>query len=98
MTPVAGSAFAGGHSPRVGFFLVAQLFGSPFDDTLVLLVCVDEADIVEVDDAVDEMDDAEFCRCNDFRGPAPNILLTSSVSMAVPNVLPSLDPHPMRLF
>lgn len=95
--PVAGSALAGGHNPRVGFFLVAQLVDSALDDTLVLLVCVDEAEIVDVEEAVEDMDEEEFCRCIDFRGPDVNILLTSSVSIAAPYELPSVELHPMRL-
>lgn len=83
LRPVAGSAFPGGHSPRAGFFLAAQAAGSPFDDTLVLLDCIDDADIVDVEEAVDAMEEEEFCRETGFRGPdAANILLTSSASIA----------------
>ena len=64
--PVAASAFPGGHNPRVGFFLVAQFESA--EETLVLLVCVEDADIVDVFDAVDAIDDEEFFRCNVARG------------------------------
>lgn len=85
LRPVAGSAFPAGQGARAGFFLAAQLPGSPFEDTLVLLVCADDADIVDAEDAVDAMEEAEFCRWTVLRGPgAANILLTSSASIAAP--------------
>lgn len=97
MMPVAGSAFPGGQSPRVGFLRVAQLAVSPFEDTLVLFVCADDAEIVEAEDAVEAIEDEEFCRCTVLRGPGPNILLTSSVFIVAPKELPLAELHPMRL-
>jgi len=61
--PVAGSALPGGHKPRVGFFLVAQLPAS--DDVVPLpFVCTEVGDMVEVDEAelVDAREDDEFWR------------------------------------
>ena len=77
LSPVAGSAFPGGHRPLVGFFRTAQLLVSP-DDTLVPFVCAEDADIVDVDEFVDARDDDEFCRVAVLRGPGANILETSS--------------------
>lgn len=62
LSPVAGSPFPGGHIPRVGFFRVAQLLGSAFDETLVLFVWADAAEMVEVDDAFEAIEEEEFCR------------------------------------
>lgn len=90
--PVAGSAFPGGHSPLEGFFLVAKLPASD-DVPLVPFVCADDADIVEVEELVDAMDEDEFCRWTVLRGPGLNILLTSSEFMA-PKPLPLAEPHP----
>jgi len=59
--PVAGSALPGGHSPRVGFFRVAQLPASD-EFALVPFVCVEDAEIVEVEELVEAMEDEEFCR------------------------------------
>ncbi len=90
--PVAGSAFPGadGHNPRVGFFRAAQLPAST-DDVTLPFVCAEGADIVDVDDAVEAMDEDEFCRCTVLRGAGVNILLTSSWFM-VPKPLPLLHP------
>lgn len=67
--PVAGSALPGGHNPRVGFFRAAQLAAVLLLSTggctapLPLLPgCVEVAPIVEVEDAVEAMDELEFCR------------------------------------
>ena len=76
--PVAGSAFPGGQSPLVGFFLTAQLPGSggagatPF-------VCTGGAVTVAVEDVelVEASEEDEFCRCTLLRGPGLNILWTS---------------------
>jgi len=59
--PVAGSAFPGGHRPRgVGFFLTPQF---PSDDgALVPLDCTEGAEMVEVDELVEAMEEDEFCR------------------------------------
>lgn len=84
--PVAGSAFPGGQSPLVGFFRAAQLPASD-DDALVPFVCAELAETVEVEELVEAMEDEEFCRWTDFRGPAVNILLTSSEFIA-PKPLP----------
>jgi len=91
--PVAGSAFPGGHNPRgVGFFLAAQLPASeggalvPFDWT-------EDAEMVEVDELVEAMEEDEFWRWTDLRGPVLNILPTSSEFMA-PKPLPlELQPN-----
>ena len=78
--PVAGSAFPGGHRPRAGFFLAAQLPASGGVGATPL-ACTDDAVTVEADEAVelvDAMDEEEFCRCIVLRGAGTNILLTSS--------------------
>jgi hypothetical protein len=93
--PVAGSALPGGHSPRVGFFLVAH---PPASDEVALLplVCADEAEMVEVVELVEAMDEEEFWRWMVLRGPVVNILLTSSEFMA-PKLLPLDDQPPIRV-
>lgn len=65
--PVAGSAFPGGHSPRVGFFRAAQLAASvpgactaPF--ACGCCDCCGVAEMVLVEEAVDAMDEDEFWR------------------------------------
>lgn len=71
--PATGSAFPGGHSPRVGFFRVAQMLVSDTGCTAPFAV-VDVADIVEVDDAVEAMLELEFWRDRLLVGLAfPNI-------------------------
>lgn len=71
--PVAGSALPGGHSPRVGFFRAAQLLVVPSAGGCtaplplplpvpLLLACVELADIVEVEEADEAIDELEFCR------------------------------------
>lgn len=72
--PVAGSAFPGGHNPRVGFFRAAQLLvvellsaGGCTAPLPLVLACVEFADMVEVDDAADAIDELEFCRWTVFR-------------------------------
>lgn len=80
--PVAGSAFPGGHNPRVGFLRAVQLEASAPACREEPFVLVDVAEIVEVvEDAVDAMDELEFWRCAVFRGPGVNILLISSAFM-----------------
>lgn len=59
--PVAGSALPGGHNPRVGFFRVAQLPDS-VDDALVPLVCAEDAEMVDVEESVEAIEDEEFWR------------------------------------
>lgn len=84
--PATGSAFPGGHKPRVGFFRVAQLFVSDRGCTAPFAV-VDVADMVEVDDAVEAMLEVEFWRVRFLRAPAfPNI-------SELKGLLP-LDVHP----
>ena len=84
--PATGSAFPGGHNPRVGFFRVAQLLVSDTGCTAPFAV-VDVADIVEVDDAVEAMLELEFWRERVLRCPPfPNI-------SELKGLLP-LDVHP----
>lgn len=60
---VAASAFPAGHNPRVGFLFAAQFPASPpLEETLVLLVCTEVAEMVDVPDALDAMDELEFWR------------------------------------
>lgn len=93
--PVAASALPGGHMPRgVGFFLATQLPASE-GGALVPLVCADDAEMVDVDEAFEAMDEEEFCRWMDLRGPGANILPTSSEFIA-PKPLPS-ELHPSRV-
>lgn len=60
--PVAGSAFPGGQRPRLGFFLVAQPLAStgactaPFTALGVVVT-------VDVEEAAEEIEELEFCRC-----------------------------------
>lgn len=84
--PVAGSALPGGHNPRVGFFLAAQLLAvvlsaagctAPFP---LLLGWVELADIVEVEEAFEAIDELEFCRWTVLR------------SISVPD--PFIPPNP----
>jgi hypothetical protein len=89
--PLTGSALPGGQSPRVGFFRTAQLPDSP-DVMLVPLVCAEDADMVEVDEFVEAMDEEEFCRWTVLRGPEANILVPSSLFMAA-RPLSSAAPH-----
>ena len=79
--PFTGSALPGGQSPLVGFFRTAQLPDSP-DVMLVPLVCAEDADMVDVDEFVEAMDEEEFCRWTVLRGPEANILVPSSLFMA----------------
>ena len=63
-SPVAASAFPGGHRPLVIFFRAAQL---PVSGPAVAVpfVCTDEAEVVELEDAVelvDAIEEEEFCR------------------------------------
>jgi hypothetical protein len=88
--PVAGSALPGGHRPRVGFFLTAQVESD--GGCTAPLGWVVLADMVDVEDAVEAMDELEFCRWAVFRGPGANILLTSSE--LIPNPLLPLF-HPL---
>jgi hypothetical protein len=88
--PVAGSAFPGGHSPRVGLFFTAQLTASPdvgaeplvWADVAVMVEALEEAELV------DARDEDEFCRWAVLRGPGENILETSSGFIAL---------HPKRV-
>lgn len=57
--PVAGSALPGGHKPREGFFLAAQLVESA-EVCPAPLAWVDVAEMVDVEDAVEAMDELEF--------------------------------------
>ena len=97
--PVAGSALPGGHSPRVGFFRAAQLPISPVGGwTAPPFRWVVGANTVEVDEAeaVEAMEEEEFCRCAVFRGPGANILPASSGFAAAaksPLPPPPLDVH-----
>ncbi|KAH9829526.1 hypothetical protein Tdes44962_MAKER09127 [Teratosphaeria destructans] len=81
--PVLGSAFPGGHNPRVAFFRAAQLPASDEPALVPLVEAADDADMVEVDELDDDTDEEEFWRWMVLRGPAvENILLTSSEFMA----------------
>lgn len=94
--PVAGSDFPGGHRPRVGFFRAAQLPASvPGGCTAPLVWGWDGAERVDIEDAVEAMDEEEFWRWAVLRGPGVNILVTSSEFMA-PKPLPS-ELHPRRV-
>lgn len=98
--PVAGSALLAGQSPRVGFFLCAQLAESPGVETGPL-VCTGGAVIVEVEvdepvEVFEAIDEEEFCRWTVLRGPGVNILLTSSELIA-PKLPVPLELHPRRV-
>ena len=97
VTPVAGSALPGGQSPRLGFFREAQPPDSAADTPvpLVPFVCAEDADMVDVVELLEAMEEEEFWRWTDLRGPGANILLTSSEFMAE-KPLP-LELHPMRV-
>jgi len=60
--PVEGSAFpeAESQSPRLGFLRAAQLADSVGGCTGPPLACVDEAEMVEADEAVEAIDEVEF--------------------------------------
>jgi hypothetical protein len=64
--PVAGSALPGGHSPRLGFFRVAQMSPFAVDGRVAPFAApgAEGAMVVEVDEAesVEAMEDEEFCR------------------------------------
>lgn len=97
LMPVAGSALPGGHNPRVGFFLAAQL---PASDEVALTPLAAPAEgavmvEVEVEELVEARDEEEFCRCTVLRGPVLNILLTS-LSFMAPKPLP-LELQPRRV-
>lgn len=94
--PVAGSAFPGGHNPRVGFLRAAQLPASCVG-ALEPLVCGEEADMVEVDavELVEAIEEEEFWRCTVLRGPVVNIILFLSSESVAPKPLP-LEPHARR--
>lgn len=83
--PVAGSALPGGHNPRVGFFRAAQLAvvvlsaggctAPPLPLVLplplpLLLGAVELAERVEVEEAVEAIDELEFCRWTVLRADA----------------------------
>lgn len=57
--PVAASALPGGHRPLEGFFRVAQLPGSE-GGALVPLLSTDEADMVELEELLEAIDEEEF--------------------------------------
>lgn len=78
--PVAGSALPGGQSPLDGFFRTAQLPDSP-DVTLLPFVCVEDADMVDVDELLEAREEDEFCLWAVLRGPEANILVPSSLFM-----------------
>lgn len=92
VNPAVGSAFPGGHMPLVGFFLVVQFAESeeavelPFD-------CVEEAEMVEFEDAEECSEELELVRCAFLRGPGMNIRLMSSEL-----IVPALFCGPLTLF
>ncbi len=77
--PETGSAFEEGQSPLVGFFLDSHPPRSPFANGGPPLICELGAEIVDVDEDEDAMEEDEFVRCALFRGM--NILETSSALM-----------------
>lgn len=58
-------------------------------------VCTDAVEIVEVEELVEAIEEAEFCRCTVLRGPGANILPTSSEFVAKPFCPALAELHPI---
>ena len=67
-----------GHIPLAGFFLVDPQPEASEDAGDVPFDCIDDAETVELEDAVELSDEEELVRGAVLRGPGMNILLTSS--------------------